>query len=252
MGRSIILRILGSEGEVMLYWGPAQTFTRVRQLDDGTVDELDVQVFKVTSDTLQVNLEVDVRVGDVIEDRVAEGLVKRMQILDVIPQRFPGLMTAALNDHLDLRYAVRSSADTTPPKHFDASSLHPVIAKIAEDRLPYGNGNDAVFRAFEAIETRVQKLTGRTEIGDALMSKVFQHKPNPPELDVADDGLDEHRRDYERNGYKFLFMGATIGIRNTHAHGSRPEVSPTETLELLALASHLMRRLDLAEKRLNS
>ncbi|WP_442944096.1 TIGR02391 family protein [Nocardia sp. NBC_00508] len=129
----------------------------------------------------------------------------------------------ALNDHLELRYAVRSRAEITPPKYFDASSLHPTIDETARDRLPAGNGNDAVLRAFEAIETRIQKLTGRNEIGDTLMTTVFKQKPAPPLLDVADDNLDPSRRDYERNGYRFLFMGATIGIRNTHAHGSRPE-----------------------------
>ncbi|MFI5541527.1 TIGR02391 family protein [Nocardia sp. NPDC051900] len=155
------------------------------------------------------------------------------------------------NDHLELRYEVRSRAEITPPKHFEASSLHPAIAKIANDRLHAGQGNDAVFRAFEAIESRIQQLTGRTEIGDSLVNTVFkQHDPASSLLDVSGDDLEESRRGHERNGYRFLFMGAAIGVRNTHAHGSRPEISPTEAFELLALASHLMRRLDLAEKRL--
>ncbi|MFC9967041.1 TIGR02391 family protein [Nocardia ignorata] len=226
-------------------------FTLVRTHDDGSTVEREIQVHRVTSDSLRVKLDEDVRVGDVIEDRLREDLVKRMQILDVIPERSAGIL-AAWNDHLDLRYEVRTKAEIAPPKHFETSSLHPVIAEIARDRLTAGNGNDAVFRAFEAIETRVQKLTGRTDIGDTLMTRVFQHKPNPPQLDIADHALDVERRDYERNGYKFLFMGAVLGIRNTHAHGSRPEVSPVETIELLAFASHLMRRLDLAEDRLGT
>ncbi len=230
---------------------PPQVFTHIRREDDGTDTERKIKIFQVTADALKVHLDEDVRVDDVIEDRVGNGLVKRMQVLDAIPQRSGGLM-GALNDHLELRYAVRSRAEITPPKHFEASSLHPIIAEIARDRLLAGYGNDAVLRAFEAIETRIQKLTGRNEIGDTLMTTVFKQKPVPSLLDVADDNLEPSRRDYERNGYRFLFMGATIGIRNTHAHGSRPEISPTETFELLALASHLMRRLDLAESRLTT
>ncbi|MFE3729757.1 TIGR02391 family protein [Nocardia sp. NPDC059154] len=67
---------------------------------------------------------------------------------------------------------------------------------------------------------------------------------------MADEALDPERPDFERNGYRFLFMGAMTSIRNTHAPGSRPEVSPAETFELLAFASHLMWRLGVAESRL--
>ena len=54
----------------------------------------------------------------------------------------------------------------------------------------------------------------------------------------------------EKNGFRFLFMGAMSGIRNPRGHGSRVNDTAEEALELLALASLLMRRLDLAEGRL--
>ncbi|PPJ05432.1 TIGR02391 family protein [Nocardia nova] len=229
-----------------------QVFTHIRQQDDGTTIERDIPIFHVGNDLLKVELGEDVQVGDVIEDRMGTH-VKRMEILDTIPQRFGGLLGAAYNDHLELRYEVRSRAESTPPKHFEVSSLHPAVARIAGDRLRAGQGNDAVLRAFEAIESRIQRLTSRTEIGESLVNTVFkQHDPAGSLLDVSGEDLEESRRGYERNGYRFLFMGAAIGIRNTHAHGSRPEIAPTEAFELLTLASHLMRRLDLAESRLNS
>jgi uncharacterized protein (TIGR02391 family) len=228
----------------------SQTFTHIRQENDGTNTEREIRVYRVEADCLKVDLAEDIEIGDIIEDRVG-GRVKRMQILDVIPHRFGGPLSG-FNDHLELRFEVRSRAEITPPKHYEVSSLHPVVAEIARERLPVGKGNDAVFRAFEAIETRIQSLTKQTEIGDKLMTAVFRNKPDASLLDIADSALEPHRQEFERNGYRFIFMGVASGIRNTHAHGSRPEISPAETFELLALASHLMRRLDLAESRLPS
>ncbi|MFI5541526.1 hypothetical protein ACIA5H_34600 [Nocardia sp. NPDC051900] len=53
-----------------------QVFTHIRQEDDGTSTERDIDVFHVGTDILKVHLDEDVEVGDVIEDRVG-GRVKR-------------------------------------------------------------------------------------------------------------------------------------------------------------------------------
>jgi uncharacterized protein (TIGR02391 family) len=228
---------------------PVGVFTHVRVEDDGTRNERDITVYKVGPDSLKVGLREDVLIGDVIEDRLDEHKVKRMEILDVIPERREGLL-AAYTDHLELRYELRTRAEITPPKQFEVSSLHPDIAKLASPRIAAGHGNDAVLRAYEAIERRVQLLSSRSEIGKELMSKVFRSKEGACELDVAAADLDEDDRNHEREGYQFLFMGAIMAIRNSFAHGSRAEKAPTEIFELLAPASHLMRRLDLAEQRI--
>jgi uncharacterized protein (TIGR02391 family) len=48
-------------------------------------------------------------------------------------------------------------------------------------------------------------------------------------------------------GYRFLFMGATQGIRNPDAHERFKALDAEEALETLAFASVLMRRLDDAQ-----
>ena len=45
-------------------------------------------------------------------------------------------------------------------------------------------------------------------------------------------------------GFKFLFKGATIGIRNPKAHDNVIQTDPYKTLEYLGLASLLMRRIE--------
>lgn len=230
-------------------FGPGKKLVQLRMNDDGSVEERSILAYGITHDSLRVDLDEDISIGDVLEDR-HRGHVKRMQVLDVIPQRSGGVM-AALNDHYEVRYEIRSRATLDRPKYFDVSSLHPDISAIAAPRLSAGHGNDAVLRAFERIESRVQELSGLSDVGRRLMTAAFNSSQGSPDLDVAGDDLTtEERRDSEREGYKFLFMGATLGIRNTHAHGSRDEISVTDVYELLALASQLMRRLDVAERRL--
>jgi uncharacterized protein (TIGR02391 family) len=227
----------------------AQEFVHLRDEGTGSLAERPISAVRGGDDVLKVGIDEDVEIGDVIEDRLGKH-IKRMQVIDVIPQQHGGIM-GHFNDHLELRYKVRSLANVEGPRHFDPSSFHPEIAGIAEERLRNGKGNDAVFRAFERIESRIQALTGLTDIGFDLMTAVFRDDAQSTRLDVAGDDLDtEKRRTSERAGYKFIFYGVMQGVRNLHGHGSRPEISTVEAFELLALASHLMRRLDLAESRL--
>ena len=46
----------------------------------------------------------------------------------------------------------------------------------------------------------------------------------------------------DQEGFKFLFMGAIVGIRNPKAHDNIVQTDPFRTLEYLGLASLLMKR----------
>ena len=48
----------------------------------------------------------------------------------------------------------------------------------------------------------------------------------------------------EQEGFKFLFKGAMIGIRNPKAHDNVVQTDPYRTLEYLGLASLLMRKIE--------
>lgn len=54
----------------------------------------------------------------------------------------------------------------------------------------------------------------------------------------------------EREGYFYLFRGAMVGIRNPKSHELSHGDDPDEALEMLALASLLHRRLDIAARRM--
>lgn len=54
----------------------------------------------------------------------------------------------------------------------------------------------------------------------------------------------------EQQGFQFLFMGATLGIRNPKAHDRVAQKDHFRTLEYLAFASLLCKRVDEAKKNL--
>lgn len=134
-----------------------------------------------------------------------------------------------------------ANADAVP-------SLHRTIAESSGPLFRDGHYDAAVFEAFKAVEDRVKRLSKRSEIGKRLMTWVFNE--NAPTLVVTSPHADEDQGADEREGYKFLFMGATLGIRNPRGHGGPLHTSEIEAAEMLGLASLLMRALDRAEEHL--
>lgn len=123
--------------------------------------------------------------------------------------------------------------------------LHPLIADVAAERFNSGFYVDAVARAFQAVEHRVQTLVGINEIGEKLMGIAFGSKPGPPKLTVTRSTGSS--LDSEQNGMQFLFKGATGALRNPRMHGPDEKDARDEAEEMLVFASFLMRRLDIED-----
>ena len=120
-------------------------------------------------------------------------------------------------------------------------NLHVSIAVASGKQFANRHYDDAVFNAFKAVEDRVKKLTERPEIGKRLMTLVLNE--NSPSLDVTSHNSDADQKGDEREGFKFLFMGALLGLRNPRGHGGHLATSQDEATEMLGLASMLMRML---------
>jgi uncharacterized protein (TIGR02391 family) len=105
--------------------------------------------------------------------------------------------------------------------------------------------SEAVVNAFRSVEKRVQSLTAREESGQALMESVFGARP--PQLDITTTTGQAAQN--EQQGFRYVFTGAMLGLRDPHDTG-RAVPTADETLEYVAVASMLMRRLDRAEDRL--
>lgn len=160
-----------------------------------------------------------------------------MVVIDVIHPYMPG--ASAIDDHIEVTY-VPSKRVTTP--EITAPSLHPMMSAalgLVED----GRTSEAVIESLRLVEERVQSLTASDDSGPALMASVFGTRPL--QLDIAT--TTGQAAEDEREGFRLLFIGAMLALRGSHFTDSTVPADVDETLEYLAVASMLMRRLDRAE-----
>jgi len=119
-------------------------------------------------------------------------------------------------------------------------NLHPRVLGASSDLFTDGHYAAAIFAAFRTVEMRVRELSGLDATGKDLMARAFNGSPPPISVKVEAGVSGEN----EQEGFRFLFMGAIVGIRNPKGHEDVEQEDPNRALEYLAFASLLMRRLD--------
>jgi uncharacterized protein (TIGR02391 family) len=127
----------------------------------------------------------------------------------------------------------------SPIELFNVMHFHTLIIKVTKPLYANGHYAQAIFEAFKAVENFVKKKSGSNLYGKQLMATVFnEEKPiiQVPEAGFFDKDVQE--------GFKFLFMGASQGIRNPKAHNEVIQNDPYITLEYLGFASFLLKRID--------
>ena len=141
---------------------------------------------------------------------------------------------------------VRTEADY---KHFKKLSLypkghiHPVIERETYAEFLRGDYETAVFKAFKAIEIAIRPHTGApgNVVGRDLMVKAFQ----PDSGTLRDPG----EITAERESPMELYRGAIGRFKNPTSHREVDFEDPSEVIEILQLASLLMR---IAERKIAS
>ncbi|MBV9029354.1 MAG: TIGR02391 family protein [Pseudonocardiales bacterium] len=164
-----------------------------------------------------------------------------MVVIDVIHPHMPGAST--VDDHVEVTCVPNERAVVpdfaVPVLH---STMSGALALVERGRIL-----EAVREAMRLVEERVQRLTARGDSGHPLMESVFGARP--PRLDIT-TATGRSARD-EQEGFRLLFIGAMLGLRDAHDGGRSVPATVHEVLEYLAFASMLMRRLDWAESRLS-
>lgn len=120
------------------------------------------------------------------------------------------------------------------PRHL----LHPVIAQKVWSAFIRGEYDTSVFQAFKEVEVAVRAAGAfqLTDIGEKLMRKAFDVDNGP----LTDKSLPEA----ERLALQHLFAGAIGSYKNPQSHRNVSITDPTEAVEMIILASHLLRIID--------
>jgi uncharacterized protein (TIGR02391 family) len=194
---------------------------------------------RVEGTTLRLPIGTDVQRGDQIEYCPPNNAPRTMTVIDVIHPHMPG--ARAVDDHMEVTCVESGRA---PGPEVTTPTLHPTMA-VPLALMKDGRMSEAVFEALRLVEQRVQALTASAESGHALMESVFGGRT--PQLGIT--ATPGPVAEEEREGFQLLLIGAMLGLPDPHSTVRAASATVDETLEYLAVASMLMRRLDRAEGR---
>ena len=127
---------------------------------------------------------------------------------------------------------------------FDDRNIHTRIQSTSKKLFDDGHYALATFEAYKLIDKEVAALAKLSESGVKLMMKAFSEQS--PLIRLTDMSTTSEKD--EQEGYKFIFSGSVMAIRNPRGHEYGVRESPTACLDHLSLASLLLRRLEGAKK----
>ena len=123
---------------------------------------------------------------------------------------------------------------------FDERNIHSKIEYVSKRLFDDGHYAQATFEAYKLLDRQVAHYAKTSESGEKLMMKAFSE--DSPLIELTD--LSTTSKKDEQRGYKFIFAGSVVAIRNPRGHEFGMKDSPTECLDYLSLASMLLRRLE--------
>lgn len=115
------------------------------------------------------------------------------------------------------------------------------VVDVSQKLFNDGHYAQAIFEAFKALEAYVKEKTGiQDKYGIKLMGHVFDQ--DRPILKIKCSKPETAKE--EQEGFKFLFMGAMLGIRDPKAHHTIIQQDKSRSLRYLTLASLLFEIVD--------
>lgn len=139
---------------------------------------------------------------------------------------------------LEKKYGRKPIPTTDYRALYDALVRDKDICRRTKRAFYEGDYADAVAKAFKCIEVYVRDKTGLQENPVPLMQKTFSE--DAPYIKL--NSLKSKSERNEQVGYMNIFAGCMMGIRAPSVHEHDYHDHPEIALELLVLASHLMKK----------
>ncbi|MFO0894958.1 MAG: TIGR02391 family protein [Phycisphaerales bacterium] len=132
----------------------------------------------------------------------------------------------------------QDGVDATRVSSLPRGMLHKSIRERVWSAFLRAAYDTAVFEAFRQVEIEVRLAAGLTQedFGVPLMRKAFRPEGGPL--------TDMSQQDGERRALADLFAGAIGSYKNPHSHRNVTVGGPEEASEMVLLASHLLRIVD--------
>ena len=123
---------------------------------------------------------------------------------------------------------------------FEERNIHPGVPSVVRRLFDDGHYSQATFEAYKFVDTEVQRFARLNESGFKLMMQAFDETTPLVQLTplTSESEVDE------QHGYRFIFAGSVMAIRNPRGHTHSVVDSPDQCLDHLGLASLLLRRLN--------
>ena len=125
----------------------------------------------------------------------------------------------------------------------DQYRFHPEIERVSGALYRDGHYKQAALEAYIRVIEEVKARSGLGLDGDPLMNRAFGCENQTPVIQF--NSLQTEAERDEQRGFMFLYKGI-VGLRNSKAHSNRLFNDPHRAHEYLALASLLMRLLEIA------
>ena len=134
-------------------------------------------------------------------------------------------------------------ASAVPNSHpFEQRNLSERLPKVARDLFDNGHYAQATFEALKFLDREVARISKISESGKSLMMKAFSDATPPIKLTA----LVTETEKVEQEGYRFIFAGSIMAIRNPRGHEYGVIDSMDDCLDHLSFVSMLLRRVESA------
>jgi len=140
------------------------------------------------------------------------------------------------------RFSEREEIPETKLHPFDIRNIHQDLPSKVRKLFDDGHYAEATFEAFKFVDKTVQKYSKHRESGFKLMMAAFDEAKPLVQLTPLKDTSEID----EQKGFRFLFAGGVLAIRNPRGHEVDVRDDPDICLDHLAFASLLLRRLEQA------